>query len=238
MGLILCIETTSAVCSAALISDHVILMERSAADPNVHSSQLTLFIETVMHDAGISLNELDAVAVSMGPGSYTGLRIGVAAAKGLCYALDKPLIAISTMKAMAWGMKEMIRAGISEPGEARYLFCPLIDARRMEVYSGLFDDSLNETREVRAEIIDQHSFSDDLARSKVFFGGSGAEKCKPVLSPHPNAVFLDGLALRAHFMAPFAREKLATGSFEHLAWFEPFYLKDFVAGKPRVKGLQ
>lgn len=231
MGSILCLETSSKVCSVAVGNDGLILSCRESETANAHSSQLSELTETALHEAGISLNELDAVAVSMGPGSYTGLRIGVAAAKGFCYSLDKPLIAIPTLKSLAFGMH-------SVAGNATALFCPMLDARRMEVYTAVYDSNLNEKRPVSAEIITAESFIDLLESGKVIFGGEGASKCKPLLGQHRHSVFLDDFRLSARFLYPLAVEKFRLGQFENLAYFEPHYLKDFVAGKPRVKGLK
>jgi tRNA threonylcarbamoyladenosine biosynthesis protein TsaB len=237
MALLLCIETATRVCSVSLSRDTDLLAIRESDEPNIHAAILTVFIDEMMRQTNISLSELDAIAVSMGPGSYTGLRIGVAAAKGLCYALNKPLIAVSTLQAMASGMKDKVLA--EYPQSTSHLhFCPMIDARRMEVYCGFYNNENHEIREVRAEIVDEHSFSEFLETHAVVFGGDGAEKCKPILGNHPNANFLDGFAASAKFMGAIAMDKFNRMSFENLAYFEPFYLKDFVAGKPHVKGLR
>jgi tRNA threonylcarbamoyladenosine biosynthesis protein TsaB len=228
MPLILHIETATIVCSVALSKDGQLLALKESETKNSHSSELTLFIDEVVKSPGFVLADLDAIAISEGPGSYTGLRIGVATAKGLCYALDKPLIGIPTLKAMAAGMPHT-------PSPS--LYCPMIDARRMEVFSAIFDDKGNEIRDTRAEIIDENSFHEYLAKNKMVFAGDGAEKCKQYLENHPNAVFLSGFKPSAKFMIAFAEEKYSNQLFENLAYFEPFYLKDFVAGKPRVKGL-
>lgn len=235
MALLLCIETATRVCSVSLSRDADLLAIRESEDPNVHAAMLTVFIDEMSRQANISLSELDAVAVSMGPGSYTGLRIGVAAAKGLCYALNKPLIAVSTLQAMACGMKDKV---LAEYPQSHLLFCPMIDARRMEVYCGFYTQENHEIREVRAEIVEEHSFSEFLETHPVVFGGDGAEKCKPILGNHPNANFLANFAASAKFMGLIAMDKFNRKSFENLAYFEPFYLKDFVAGKPHVKGLR
>ncbi len=199
---------------------------------------LTVFIEEVTRESGISPGELDAIAVSMGPGSYTGLRIGVAAAKGLCYALDKPLVAIPTLQAMAAGMNDELKIKNFELfSEIPCLVCPMIDARRMEVYCAVYDGKNREVEPVRPEIIDENSFGNLLARNRIVFGGEGAAKCKPDLETHPNALFIDGFASSARHMHTMAATKLSQSHFENLAYFEPFYLKDFVAGKPRIKGL-
>jgi tRNA threonylcarbamoyladenosine biosynthesis protein TsaB len=227
MALILCIETATEVCSVGLFRDEILLGIKESSDRNVHSAMLTTFIDEVLRSANVVFDDLDAVAVSMGPGSYTGLRIGVATTKGLCYAIEKPMIAIPTLQAMAVGINNQAS-----------LVCPMIDARRMEVYCGLYDDKNIEIREVRAEIIDEFSFQEFLADHTVVFGGMGAEKCKSILENNPNATFVDGFQASARFMAGLAAEKFRLQQFENLAYFEPFYLKDFVAGKPRVKGLE
>ncbi len=252
MGLILCIETSTAVCSVALAFDEKILAIRESVARNVHSAMLTVFIDEIIKSSGYLMNDLDAISVSMGPGSYTGLRIGVATAKGLCYALDKPLIAVSTLRAMAVGINYelKIKNYLSEDevqiakcklqnakSERIALVCPMIDARRMEVYSAVYNQENREVREVRAEIIDGFSFQEFLSDNLVVFGGEGADKCKPHLGNHPNAVFMEGFQPSASFMASLAEEKLRQRQFENLAYFEPFYLKEFIAGKPRVKGL-
>ena len=234
MALILCIETATEVCSVALFRDENLLGIRESSARNVHSAMLTTFIDEIVKSSGITFNDLDAIAVSMGPGSYTGLRIGVATTKGLCYALDKPMIAVPTLQAMAMGMKEELKIN-SEVHHA--LLCPMIDARRMEVYSGIYGAAGREIREVQAEIIDEFSFQEFLADHPVIFGGDGAEKCKSILGSHPNARFLEGFQASSRFMAGLVSEKFRLQQFENLAYFEPFYLKDFVAGKPRVKGL-
>jgi len=231
MGPVLCLETSSKVCSVAIGHDGLILSFRESETTNAHSSRLTGMIREVVDEASLDLNELGAIAVSMGPGSYTGLRIGVAAAKGFCYSLDKPLIAVPTLKSLARGMSLL--------DEARGAFlCPMLEARRMEVYTAVYDVMLNEVQPVSAEIIIPGSFSALLDSGKVVFAGEGALKCKPLLGQHKNAVFIDDFRLSARFLYPLAMEKLRLGAFENLAFFEPYYLKDFVAGKPRVKGLR
>jgi len=243
MALILCLETATENCSVALFRDELLLGIRESSARNVHSSVLTLFIEEITREAGVPLSALDAVAISMGPGSYTGLRIGVATAKGLCYALDRPMIAVSTLQAMAVGIGDEITqknsgsVGLAAPASS-FLICPMIDARRMEVYCALYDDQCREVEAVRAEIIDPGSFGPILGRGRVVFGGEGAQKCRPSLEAHPNALFLDHFKASAQFMIHLAMAKFNRLEFENLAYFEPFYLKDFIAGKPSVKGLR
>lgn len=231
MAVILSIETATQVCSVALSSEGEVLEIREGREKNSHSTIITVFIEEVMKGAGLSFGALDAVAVSMGPGSYTGLRIGVSTAKGTCYALDKPLIAIGTLDAMAAGML----ARVPYPD---FLLCPMIDARRMEVYNGLFDRELNQVRATQAEIITELSFREELEKHIMIFAGDGAEKCKPLLGDHPNARFIDEFYPSAASMVKLAEKKFKAGEFENVAYFEPFYLKDFIPGISRVKGLR
>jgi len=232
MAIILNIETSTIACSVALAIDGKTIAIKESFTRNSHAENITVFSENVLKKAGLTFPELDAIAVSKGPGSYTGLRIGVSTAKGFCYSLDKPLIAIGTLKALSAGMISKITI----PGDC--LYCPMIDARRMEVYSALFDYQLNETRKTEAEIIDADSFKVLLENQKIVFAGDGAEKCKTFLQENNNAVFIDELLPSAKFMSKLAEQKFQDGKFENLAYFEPFYLKDFVAGIPRVKGLR
>ena len=231
MTKILHIETATQICSVALSENNRVIATRSSDEKNAHSRVLTVFIKEILKQNNFKPEDLDALAVSMGPGSYTGLRIGVSTAKGLCFAIDKPLIAIGTLQAMAIGMAE--KAGSSDA-----LYCPMIDARRMEVYSAIFDRGNKQVREIRAEIIDEDSFSGQLQTNQMIFAGDGAEKCKAILSPDPNAHFLDHFIPSAEFMIKIAYEKFKAGKFEDVAYFEPFYLKDFIAGPPKVKGLR
>ncbi|MCD4680633.1 MAG: tRNA (adenosine(37)-N6)-threonylcarbamoyltransferase complex dimerization subunit type 1 TsaB [Bacteroidales bacterium] len=234
MALILNIETATSVCSVALSRDELILSSKESNEQNSHSSLITIFIEQILKESETKIENLDAVAISKGPGSYTGLRIGVSTAKGLCYALDKPLISIGTLQSMAFGL---LKYPEIQELKQNILFCPMIDARRMEVYAAIYDTSNVEVREVRAEIIDKNSFNEYLQNSKVVFFGDGASKFKEVLSGHPNAIFIDNVLASSLNMAELAEQKYCNNQFEDLAYFEPFYLKDFIAGKPKVKGL-
>jgi tRNA threonylcarbamoyladenosine biosynthesis protein TsaB len=236
MAVILLVETATAVCSVALSKDGTLLGIRESVSRNAHSSSVTVFIDGILSEAGLPLEQIDAVAVSMGPGSYTGLRIGVASAKGLCYALGKPLIAVPTLQAMANGLRG-ITSGLS-PEAKPELICPLLDARRMEVYSAVYSRELREIRETRAEIIDKNSFEELLLDHVLILGGEGSEKCRPLLGHLENARFIEGFETSARFMIPLAEQKFISGQFEDPAYFEPYYLKEFVAGKPRVKGLR
>lgn len=232
MSVILSLETATEVCSVALSMDGNILALKEASGSNEHSSSLTVFVGDVMKEAGLSLRELDAVAVSMGPGSYTGLRIGVSAAKGLCYSLDKPLIAVSTLKAMAKTAQGLILANQVRAD----LLCPMIDARRMEVFTGIYDLELGEVTPIDALVLDEMTFN-DFDGKKIAVFGNGAEKCQFLYKDKPNILFPFSLHATAESVARLAHEKFLISEFENVAYFEPFYLKDFIAGKPKVKGL-
>ena len=228
MSLILAIETATSVCSVAFARNGNLLSIREITTPNAHSSILTILIEELFREAGLRYADLDAIAVSMGPGSYTGLRIGVATAKGLCYGLDKPLIAIPTLQAMAIGI---IGSSI------QHLVCPMIDARRMEVYCAVYNEDLGEVFATDARIIDENSFRELLTSHILIFAGDGAAKCKPFLASHPQVRFIDDFQASSQYMISLAEKRFQVNQFEDLAYFEPYYLKDFVAGKPKVKGL-
>ena len=187
-----------------------------------HGENLHVFIEDVLKDAAKSFDDIKAIAVSKGPGSYTGLRIGVSAAKGLCFSLDLPLIAVDTLRSLASSIQ------IDENA----VIVPLLDARRMEVYSAVYDSNNTQLREIRAEVIDEHSFSEYLTMSKVYFLGDGAQKCKEIIT-HENAVFLDGYFPSAQQMAQLSYHKYKISDTEDVAYFEPFYLKDFLITKSK-----
>ncbi len=232
MGLIILIETATEVCSVALAFDGHLVSLRETNQGNSHSANVAVFIEEVLKEAGKTPKDLDAVAVSKGPGSYTGLRIGVSSAKGLSYGLKIPLISIDTLLAITYGVLES-----HSVNKANTLFCPMIDARRMEVYSAFYDAHLREIRIVQADIVDENIYLDFLNQQTVYFFGNGSQKCKEVLSKHANAHFIENIQLSAVHMMYFAEEKFKKKEFENSAYFEPFYLKDFIAAKPVVKGL-
>lgn len=223
--MILQIETATTVCSVALSENGKILACREADQRNIHAEKITVFVNEVLQAAGKSFNNIDAIAISSGPGSYTGLRIGVSAAKGLSFALDKPLIAVETLEAMAAGLIDQ------SSFEQNTLLCPMIDARRMEVYTAIFDLNGNKILPTTAEIIDGNSFSDLLSRHKIIFFGDGAEKCREVLAVHPNAEVVGDFTNSAKHLTKRATEKYLAKEFEDVAYFEPYYLKDFIAGK-------
>jgi tRNA threonylcarbamoyladenosine biosynthesis protein TsaB len=230
MGLILNIETATAVCSVVIAKDGEVLSSREDHSGKSHSALLTVFIEECAREAGINLPQLDAVAVSMGPGSYTGLRIGVAAAKGLCFALDKPLIAINTLQSMA-AFYLQDRA----PKKDVFL-CPMIDARRMEVYTAIFSMNLDFVRQTSAEIIDEHSISIISNLGNIVFFGDGMIKCQKLLSQCENAEFDSEILANAHGMVTLSEKSYRQELFENLAYFEPYYLKDFLDLRQPLKG--
>jgi len=224
--MILQIETATSSCSVALANQGNVIALKQLSGRNVHAEMITLFIEELIAAAGITLQNIDAVAVSSGPGSYTGLRIGVSTAKGLCFALDKPLIAVETLEAMALGA--IVNHGDLIDGET--LLCPMIDARRMEVYTAVFDANGSRVKPTSAEIIDENSFADRLENNKIVFFGDGAEKCREALGKNRNAVFIPDFVNSAADLTKKAFEKFKNEAFDDVAYFEPFYLKDFIAG--------
>jgi tRNA threonylcarbamoyladenosine biosynthesis protein TsaB len=225
MPTILQIETATPVCSVALAVNGVTIALKEQTAQNIHASSLTLFIEEVMQKAQISYDKLDAIAVSKGPGSYTGLRIGVSTAKGLCFALDKPLIAINTLEMMANGF-------LNQHPNYGGLICPMIDARRMEVFTAVYNHKLEEVETVHAKIVDEKSFILELNQHYVTFIGNGAAKCEPLLD-HQNAHFSTNNFNSATNMSNLALKAYEQGHFENVAYFEPFYLKDFVFTTPK-----
>ena len=223
MAIILNLETATTNCSVSIASNGNLLAIKEHDTPNYsHSEQLHLFIQEVVQEASLSISDIDAVAVSKGPGSYTGLRIGVSSAKGLCFALDLPLISVATLTSLA-----------QQVGGDNYDFIiPLLDARRMEVYSSIFDAGLNEVRKTKAEIIDNDSFSEFTQKGNVLLIGSGAEKCRELLQ-NPNFEFDTAAVPSAKEMGHLSYEKFQKENFEDLAYFEPFYLKDFILQKKK-----
>lgn len=222
MALILNIETATTNCSVSVSQKGKTLFLKEDNNSNYsHAESLHVFIDAVLKESNTTLDALDAIAVSKGPGSYTGLRIGVSAAKGLCFALNKPLISTSTLEALAYQVKP-------ESG----CIVPMLDARRMEVYSAIFDENHHLVRETQAQILDEHSFGDYLQQLKVYFVGNGVEKAKEIIT-HANAVFIDGKLPSANEMSMLAYNKYKISDFEDVAYFEPYYLKDFIALKPK-----
>ena len=230
MALILNLETATTVCSVSLAKDGKLLSLKEINGDYSHAENLTVFIEDVLKQADININLLDAIAVSKGPGSYTGLRIGVSTAKGLCYSLDKPLIAINTLEQLSLSVLNNPKYQVQN---SKSLFCPMLDARRMEVYCALFDNNNKCVMPTAALIIDENSFADYLKETSVFFFGDGAAKCKSALSGNKNAFFIDDIFPSAQNMISLSETAFNNNQFEDVAYFEPFYLKDFVAGKKK-----
>ncbi len=224
---ILHIETSTEVCSVALSQDNRCIAVRENSDGRNHATMLTLFVEELLKEQKISVNQLNAIAVSSGPGSYTGLRIGLSTAKGMCYGAGIPLIAVSTLHAMCYGLLEQ-----HPVVDGDILLCPMIDARRMEVYTALYDKQGNVKKDVSAEIITEDSFRQWLDKYTIYFFGNGAAKCSGAIT-HPNAIFVNDYLHSARYMIPDAIKAFNEKHFEDVAYFEPFYLKDFIAGKPK-----
>lgn len=223
MGIILNIETATKNCSVSLSEeDKILTLVELNEGQFSHAEKLHTFILEVLKTAHKSMSDIDAVSVSKGPGSYTGLRIGVSAVKGLCFSLELPLISIPTLTSMATSIQV-------DRGD---LIVSMLDARRMEVYAAVFDSKYQQIDETKAVIIDENSFNYFLHKGKVYFIGDGAAKCKDILA-HKNAVFMETIFPSAKEMGRLAYEKYLRKDFEDLAYFEPYYLKDFVAGKPK-----
>jgi tRNA threonylcarbamoyladenosine biosynthesis protein TsaB len=224
VDIILSIETSTTNCSVSLSKqgETFAILEDNSKEFS-HAERLHVYIEKLLAENKLTANQLDAIAVSKGPGSYTGLRIGVSAAKGLCFALDKPLISVSTLEALSHQVQ--IEKG---------LIVPMLDARRMEVYSAIFDKDYNEIRQVEAQIIEADSFADYLEKGHVYFLGNGVEKTKSIIQ-HPNAYFVADKLPSASEMSQIAYNKYKKNDIEDVAYFEPYYLKDFIALKPKSK---
>ena len=218
MSYILNIETSTTNCSVSLSNGGETLVLKEDYNSNFsHAESLHLFIEEVISSAKIKPSQIDAIAVSMGPGSYTGLRIGVSSAKGLCFSLDKPLISVSTLESLS------LQVNI----EKGYIV-PMLDARRLEIYSAIFDANHLQIRDIQAQILDESSFLDYLEKDKVYFIGTGVEKTKSIIK-HENAVFIENKLPSANEMGLISFNKFSKNDFENVAYFEPFYLKDFIS---------
>jgi len=233
--MIINIETATHICSVALSSEQQLIDIRETGQEKSHASLLAVFIDDILKKNNLKPANLDAVSVSKGPGSYTGLRIGVSTAKGIAYGADIPLISVNTLQALSFG-------AISHPknpftissDKEKVWYCPMIDARRMEVFSAFYNNKNEIKRPVSANIIDKNSFSEILSERPVLFFGTGSEKSKSVLN-HPNAFFLDGVLPSASFMIPLSDKAYKEKNFEKSAYFEPFYLKDFIATIPKKR---
>lgn len=232
---ILLLETATSVCSVVLEKNGAMLAERHSDEQNAHSSKLAVFIDEIFAQTGLIPNDLDAVCVSSGPGSYTGLRIGVSTAKGLCYGLGKSLVAVPTLESIA---AQYFAAHPDYNG----LVCPMIDARRMECYAAFYargtESLLQEVRSVAADIVEEGIYDNYLDAHEVVFVGDGAEKTRSKLGMHPNARYCSDFCISAQGMIQLAEQRLQQQKTEDVAYFEPFYLKDFVAKKSVVRGLK
>ncbi|XCF06715.1 tRNA (adenosine(37)-N6)-threonylcarbamoyltransferase complex dimerization subunit type 1 TsaB [Tamlana crocina] len=219
---ILNIETATTNCSVSLSKNGETIVLKEDNDKGYsHAERLHVYIDQVLKEAKIAPKDLSAIAISKGPGSYTGLRIGVSAAKGLCFALNKPLISVPTLEALAHKVK-------AEEG----IIVPMLDARRLEVYSAIFSNAHDRIRETQAQILDENAFAEELNNGKVYFVGNGVEKTKNLIT-HENAIFVEGELPSANEMSHLAYEKFKQNDTEDVAYFEPFYLKDFVALKSK-----
>lgn len=222
MAYILNIETATTNCSVSVAKDgKTIALKEDYDNGYSHAEKLHVYIDEVLKEAQIEKQQLDAIAVSKGPGSYTGLRIGVSAAKGLCFALDIPLIAVSTLEALAHQVK-------AENG----LIIPMLDARRLEVYSAIFNSDYQEVRAIEAQVLDENSFSEYLKERKVYFIGNGVKKTMDLIT-NKNAVFIEEKLPSANQMSLLSFEAYKKSNIQDVAYFEPFYLKDFVAVKSK-----
>ena len=225
MSLILCIETGTDICSVGIARDGELVSLRESAEGRDHAKYVGVFVDELLRETDIAPDELDAVAVGMGPGSYTGLRIGVSFAKGLCYGQQIPLIAVGSLEALAEVAIEDNEAGILDVENwDDAVLCPMVDARRMEVYTQLFDAVGNPLSEVSAEVVDENTFADIRRDKQLVIFGNGASKCCEVMS---DATYIE-VAPSARGLARKAEQKLSAGQVEDIAYFEPFYLKDFV----------
>lgn len=220
---ILCIETSTTVCSVCVTADEKVISFREINNGFTHAENLHGFIEEVLKEANLTFSQLSAVAVSKGPGSYTGLRIGVSAAKGLCYALNIPLISVDTLQSMAWG--------IAQSKNENILFCPMLDARRMEVYCAVYNKNLEIVLPVNALVLDENSVKIFNLEKPICFFGDGMSKAKDLLQKINQATFLENIFPSAKNMASLGNAKFQQKKFENLALFEPFYLKEFFTKK-------
>lgn len=234
---ILHIETSTVTCSVALSMDGLLISYRDHHEHNAHASMLTIFIREVVEKAGLGMEELHAVAVSKGPGSYTGLRIGVSVAKGICYALDIPLIAVNTLDAMAAGFIDQMneRHGSNLNLYVDGLFCPMIDARRMEVYTATYQLNLQQLEATSAKVIDKNSYDHLIEKHQLILFGDGAEKLSDFFKQSKRINVISGFKNSARYLLNEASKRFNSRQFEDVAYFEPFYLKGFVPTTPKKR---
>ncbi|NLI35233.1 MAG: tRNA (adenosine(37)-N6)-threonylcarbamoyltransferase complex dimerization subunit type 1 TsaB [Bacteroidales bacterium] len=227
MSCILNIETSTNICSVAVSQDGAVIYQQQDEKGTSQNVSLGCFVDKALSFIDSHAIPLDSVAVSCGPGSYTGLRIGVSMAKGVCYGLNIPLIGITTLEVLC---VPILLHQEELPENA--LLCPMIDARRMEVYSGIYDRALNLVKPISADIIDENSYVDFMEKQPVYYFGNGMDKCKDKIK-HPNAHFIDGVVPLASMMFPLSEKAVAKEDYKDVAYFEPFYLKEFIATKPK-----
>ena len=229
MAYLLAIETATEVCSVALGKNGQCIALKENERENSHAEKVIVFVDEVLRQANVSVKLIDAVCISEGPGSYTGLRIGASSAKGLCYALEKPLIVIPTLQAMAWGASGQFP-------QVKH-FCPMIDARRMEVYTAVYNEHMEILDEVKNHIVDEDFCDGFMSKGSIVFSGNAVKKVQPILSEKPNAIFAT-TKTSARYLLELAFEKYLKNDFVDVAYFEPFYLKEFQSKKGKVKGLE
>lgn len=228
--MVICLETATNLCSVALCNSAGTISVKESYEEKSHASLVTVFIEELLKENGIRASQLEAIAVSKGPGSYTGLRIGVSVAKGVAYAASIPLIGIDTTLAMFWGLSQNYNYN---PGyDKNFLFCPMLDARRMEIYYAIYDTGGQTIKPISAEIIGEDSFRNIPESQKIIFFGDGAAKCKEVIT-RKNICFADEFKISASYMQKPVIQAIKNNHFEDIAYFEPFYLKDFITSTPK-----
>lgn len=225
---ILCIETSTTCCSAAICQDGVVVANRENLSGANHASELPVFIEQLLAEAHDNNWTLDAVALSQGPGSYTGLRIGTSIAKGICYGMNIPLIPVDTL--------QILCAAVTEELPVDVLLCPMLDARRMEVYTAMYTPALEQQNDVVAKVIDEQSFAKELCDKHIYFFGNGAEKCQSIITS-VNAHFIGNILPQAKYVGKLA-ESAKQLDVKQMAYYEPFYLKDFIPAPSHIKGLK
>ena len=228
--MIICLETATNICSVALCDSAGVISLKESNETKSHAALLTVFIEEILRDKGIKAADLEAVAVSKGPGSYTGLRIGVSVAKGIAYGASIPLIGIETTLSMFYGITGS--KYFNPESDINTLFCPMLDARRMEVYYAIFDSGGNRLKDISAEIINGDTFSHIPESQKIIFFGDGAIKCKEVIN-RKNSLFATDFVISASYMHKPVSKAFNDSDFEDVAYFEPLYLKDFITSRPR-----
>jgi tRNA threonylcarbamoyladenosine biosynthesis protein TsaB len=227
--MIICIETATNLCSVALCNSAGVISLRESNESKSHASMLTVFIDEIFKETGVMARDLEAIAVSKGPGSYTGLRIGVSVAKGIAYAASIPLIGIETTLSMFWGISGNLN--VRHGADMNTLFCPMLDARRMEIYYAIYDIEGNIIKDISAEIITENSFANIPESHKIVFFGDGSAKCKDVIK-RTNTCFADDFKMSATHMHKPVFQAIKDHHYENVAYFEPYYLKDFITSKP------